>query len=394
MGAVVFDNVWKVFKDGTVAIRALNLEVEDGEFFVFLGPSGSGKTTLLRTVAGLDVPTEGRVFIGGRDVTDKSTKARNVAMVFQNFSLYPHMTVFENIAFGIRSRKLKKPEVEQRVRHAAEMLDLEQFLHKRPHRLSGGQQQRVAMGRAIVRDPDVFLMDEPLSNLDARFRLQLRGEIARVQRQVGVTTLYVTHDQNEAMVLGDRVGVLRDGALQQVATPGKLYRTPDNLFVAGFVGSPPMNLAEATVEDAVDGIFVRFGGHRLRVDGNGAGAGHLLDYAWRQVVVGVRPEDLIDPRDLNAPAAGRMRLIVNRREKIGPDTYLYFTVDAPLLLAEDPRLAAGEQPEGQMWLAEQPNEWMARLNHSHAQVGDAVELAVRPGALYLFDPRTGDVVAH
>ena len=395
MSTVAFDNVWKVFNDGTVALRHLSLEINDGEFFVFLGPSGCGKTTLLRTVAGLDYPTEGRLLIDDIDVTDKPTKARNVAMVFQNFSLYPHMTVFDNMAFGIQSRKLKKPEINRRVRRAAALLDLEAFLNKRPHRLSGGQQQRVAMGRAIVRDPAVFLMDEPLSNLDARFRLQLRIEIARVQRQVGVTTLYVTHDQNEAMVLGDRVGVLRDGALQQVASPAGLYRAPDNLFVAAFIGSPPMNLAEATVEDAPDGLFVRFGGHRIRADGHGGpGAGMLRDYVWRQVVVGVRPEDLSDPRDIGAPADDRMRLIVNRRETVGPDTYLYFTVEAPLLLAEDPRLPAAEQPQRQTWLAEQPNEWMARLNHSAASEGDVVELSVRPGALYLFDPRTGHVVPH
>lgn len=395
MGTVLFEDVWKVFKDGTVALRSLNLEINDGEFFVFLGPSGCGKTTLLRTVAGLDYPTEGRVHISGRDVTDKPTKARNVAMVFQNFSLYPHMTVFDNIAFGIQSRKLKKQEVKERVQRAAEMLDLGDFLEKRPRRLSGGQQQRVAMGRAIVRDPEVFLMDEPLSNLDARFRSQLRGEIARVQRQVGVTTLYVTHDQNEAMALADRVGVLRDGVLQQVATPGRLYRTPENLFVAGFVGSPPMNLAEATIEDADDGLFVRFGGHRIRAeDRRGGNAAGLRAFAWRQVVVGVRPEDLADPHELGVPAQAGMRLTVNRRETVGPDTYLFFTVDAPLLLAEDPRLAAGEQTGGQTWLAEQPNEWMARLNHSAAQAGDTVELAVRPGSLYMFDPRTGDVIAH
>jgi multiple sugar transport system ATP-binding protein len=395
VSSIAFDNVWKVFRDGTVALRSLNLEIRDGEFFVFLGPSGCGKTTILRTLAGLDHPTEGRVLISGRDVTDQPTKARNVAMVFQNFSLYPHMTVFDNMAFGIQSRKLKKAEINKRVRRAAAMLDLGGFLNKRPHRLSGGQQQRVAMGRAIVRDPEVFLMDEPLSNLDARFRLQLRTEIARVQRQVGVTTLYVTHDQNEAMVLGDRVGILRDGALQQVASPRGLYRSPENLFVAAFVGSPPMNLAEATVEDAPDGVFVRFGGHRIRVDGSSAAnSNELRSYAWRQVVVGVRPEDLSDPRDLGAAEEDRMRLRVNRRETVGPDTYLYFTVEAPLLLAEDPRLAAGEQPGQYTWLAEQPNEWMARLNDSSAQEGDFVELAVRPGALYLFDPRTGDVVAH
>jgi multiple sugar transport system ATP-binding protein len=393
VAGIVLENVWKVFKGETVALRALNLEIADGEFFVFLGPSGCGKTTLLRAVAGLEGVTAGRILIGGEDVTDKATKERNVAMIFQNYSLYPHMTVYDNIAFGLESRKVKKAEVARRVERAASMLELSSFLKKRPYALSGGQQQRVAMGRAIVRDPEAFLMDEPLSNLDARFRIQMRVEIARIQRDLGVTTLFVTHDQNEAMVLGDRVGVLREGVLQQVARPNKLYRTPDNLFVAGFVGSPPMNLAEATVEEAIDGLFLRFGGHRLQAQSwTGNHESDLRAHAWRQVVLGIRPEDLTVADSAAAPE-DRLRVVITRRETIGADVFLYFTVDAPLLLSEDPREAAiGDQGQ-RSWPIEHANEWMARVD-SPAGPGDTLELAVRAASLYLFDPRTGDVIAH
>ena len=388
MGTVALEELWKVFRDGTVALRAVDLEIDDGELFVFLGPSGSGKTTLLRTIAGLDKPTSGRILIGGRDVADASPKERNVAMVFQSYSLYPHMSVYDNIAFGIQSRRLGKAEVEERVRRTAELLDVGDLLKRKPRALSGGQQQRVAIGRALVRDPEAFLMDEPLSNLDARTRMHVRAELARIQRAAGVTTIYVTHDQNEAMTLGDRVGVLRDGALEQVAAPARLYRDPRNLFVAGFVGSPPMNLAEATVEEADDGLFLRFGGQRVRVDEDG-GVGRVRAHAWRQVVVGVRPEDLDDAASLGAPPDARMRLAVERRETVGADVFLYFTVDAPLLLAEDPREAAGER-EG--WAVEHRNVWMARTSAGGARPGDVVEVAVRPGRLYLFDPRTGESI--
>jgi multiple sugar transport system ATP-binding protein len=386
MGEIVFENAWKVFRDGTAALKGLDLEVPDGEFFVFLGPSGSGKTTLLRSVAGLEKLTDGRIVIARRDVTDESPKERNVAMVFQNYSLYPHMNVFDNMAFGIQSRRLPKDEINRRVQRAAEILELEPLLKKRPRVLSGGQQQRVAMGRAIVREPEAFLMDEPLSNLDPRTRAQIRGEIARIQRAVGVTTLYVTHDQAEAMTLGDRVGVLRDGELQQVDAPKSLYREPANLFVAGFVGSPPMNLAEATIED--EGIpFLRVGSHSVRILGpTGAPAHALKQHARRQVVAGIRPEDLDEAQRLGAPPDARFRLTVDRLEELGGDVHLYFEMDAPLLLSEDPR--AGEPLSG-AWPLESGNQWMARLRSSAAVEGDVVELGVRPGRLLLFDPRSG-----
>lgn len=389
MSSVVLEGLWKVYRDGTQALRDLNLEIESGEFFVFLGPSGCGKTTLLRTVAGLEDATAGRVLIDGRDVSDESPRDRNVAMVFQNYSLYPHMTVQENIAFGLQRHKLKKAEVEERVKRTASMLGIEDILKKRPRRLSGGQRQRVAMGRAIVREPAVFLMDEPLSNLDARSRLQIRAEMARIQRDIGVTTLYVTHDQQEAMVLGDRVGILREGILQQVASPGSLYGGPESLFVAGFIGSPPMNLAEATVEESDEGLFVRFGGHRLRAPESEG----LRSYAWRQVVVGVRPENLVGASGLGAASEDRITATITRRDEIGTDVYVCFQVDAPLVLSEDPRKTGVEDPgEEGLQLDEQPNEWMARIDDGGVGAGDTVELGFRPGTLHLFDPRTGAVI--
>ena len=394
MGSVVFENVTKMYKNGTVAVRGFNLAIDHGEFFVFPGPSGCGKTTLLRVVAGLEHVTEGRIIIAGWDVTEKSPKDRDVAMVFQNYALYPHITVYENIAFGVQTRRLQKGEVDRRVRRAASILKVEHLLKKKPRVLSGGQQQRVAMGRALIREPEAFLLDEPMSSLDARLRLQMRGEIARLQKELEVTTLYVTHDQTEAMTLGDRVGLMRDGVLQQVAKPADLYSNPDSLFTAGFIGSPPMNLAEATVEETGGELFIRFSGHRIRVHGSaGAYRPGLRPYAWRQVVVGVRPEDLEDAANLGAPSDSCLRLTVQRRETIGPDVYLFFTIDAPLLLAEDPREAAIPEPLEQPWAVERPNVWTARVGSSGAAAGDTVELAVRPGKLHLFDPRTGALIA-
>jgi multiple sugar transport system ATP-binding protein len=386
MGSVAVEDLWRVFRGGTTALRGLDLHVEPGEFFVVLGPSGCGKTTLLRLIAGLDHPTRGRILIDGRDVTEDNPKERNVAMVFQNYSLYPHMTVYDNIAFGLQSHKLPKDEIEVRVQRAAEVLGVDDMLKRKPRQLSGGQQQRVAMGRAIVREPEAFLMDEPLSNVDPRTRIQIRTEIARIQKELGITTIYVTHDQNEAMVLGDRIGVLREGVLQQIAEPRKLHRRPDNLFVAGFVGTPPMNLAEATVEETPEGLFVRFGGHRIR-----AGDGETLRaYAWKQVVVGVRPEDLARAPSSNG---ADLEVTVDHREVTGSEVYVLFKVDAPLLLAEDPRLSV-EPQKGDPIPPERLNTWVARLDEDAPTENEAISLTVRPGALYLFDPRTGDAIPH
>jgi multiple sugar transport system ATP-binding protein len=393
MARLTFEHVSKVFKDGTVAVDDFDLDVDSGEFFVLLGPSGSGKTTVLRMLAGLEETTEGRILVDGEDVTELKPPKRDVAMVFQHLALYPHLNVYDNMAFGVRMHRLEKAEVDRRVREAAAILGLEDVMKKKPRSLSGGQRQRVALGRAIVREPNAFLMDEPLSDLDARLRSQMRNELARIQREVGVTTLYVTHDQLEAMTLGDRVGVLREGAIQQVAQPRILYERPANLFVAGFVGSPPMNLAEATLDVADDGFVVIFGGHRLRVDDLTARRRpRLADYARRQVVIGIRPEHLHQAAREGGDQDARLRVPVARNETVGSEAFLQFVMDAPLLLAEDPREADVEDPDDETWPAERLNVWMARTNDVSTGVGDVVELRMEPGKLHVFDPRTGENV--
>jgi len=265
MAGIVLDDVWKVYPDGTEAVRALDLEIADGEFIVLVGPSGCGKTTALRMIAGLEAISKGTVSIGDKVVNDVPPKERDIAMVFQNYALYPHMSVFDNMAFGLKLQKVPRTQIEQRVHEAARILGLDELLGRKPKALSGGQRQRVAMGRAIVRHPRAFLMDEPLSNLDAKLRVQMRTEIARIQNDLGVTTIYVTHDQVEAMTMGDRVAVLRKGELQQVDTPQTLYEHPVNVFVGGFIGSPAMNLLEATLSAPDGGLVVEFGGFRLPV---------------------------------------------------------------------------------------------------------------------------------
>src|SRR5215467_3650552 len=295
MASVTFDHVTKAYADDTVAVNDLNLLVADGEFLVLVGPSGCGKTTALRMVAGLEDISTGQVRIGGRVVNHVPSRDRDVAMVFQSYALYPHLDVFENMAFGMRMRKMPKKDIDTRVRSAADVLGLTEHLTRRPGALSGGQRQRVAMGRAMVRNPSAFLMDEPLSNLDAKLRVQMRAEIARTTRQMGTTTIYVTHDQTEAMTLGHRVAVMKKGVLQQVAPPQELYQRPANLFVAGFIGSPAMNLLDARLEHADGGPDVVFGGHRLKV-APGLVRDHLAleRYLGRAVVLGIRPENLDD----------------------------------------------------------------------------------------------------
>src|SRR4051794_37846790 len=295
MAGIVLDDVWKVYPDGTEAVRALDLKIADGEFIVLVGPSGCGKTTALRMIAGLEAISRGTVQIGDKVVNDVPPKERDIAMVFQNYALYPHMSVFDNMAFGLKLQKVPKPEIDKRVRDAAGILGLGELLARKPKALSGGQRQRVAMGRAIVRHPRAFLMDEPLSNLDAKLRVQMRSEIARIQNDLGVTTIYVTHDQTEAMTMGDRVAVIRKGELQQVDEPQTLYEHPRNLFVAGFIGSPAMNLLEATLQRDGDGIVVELAGMRLPVGRDVLAARPELErYVGRTVVVGIRPEDMED----------------------------------------------------------------------------------------------------
>jgi multiple sugar transport system ATP-binding protein len=392
---VVFDGVTKVFDDGTVAVSDLNLRVEDGALLVLVGPSGCGKTTSLRMVAGLERISAGEVRIGERVVNEVAPKDRDIAMVFQNYALYPHMTVFENMAFGLRLRKVRKPEVKSRVEDTAKFLELYDLLTRKPGQLSGGQRQRVAMGRAIVRQPKVFLMDEPLSNLDAKLRVQMRSEISRLQRDVAVTTLYVTHDQVEAMTMGDTVAVLRLGVLQQVASPQILYRRPTNLFVAGFIGSPAMNLVEGVLGQRDGDVTVSLGGHTLTVDPA------LVDdrpglraYIDRPVIVGVRPEEMEDASlEPDAPADRRLKTTVDLREDMGSELLIHFSIDAPPLVTDDTKELAVERGE-----VEDPGtldnpvgnaSFVAGFDaDSSAREGDRIEVLVDTRSLHFFDPET------
>ena len=320
MTAVTFSQVGKVYPDGTRAVEDLDLDVSDGEFMVLVGPSGCGKTTALRMLAGLEEITEGLIQIGDRVVNHVPSKDRDIAMVFQSYALYPHLTVYENIAFGLRLRKLPKAEIDRRVRDAARLLGLDELLERKPRALSGGQRQRVAMGRAIVREPAAYLMDEPLSNLDAKLRVQMRAEIARLQDDLGVTTIYVTHDQVEAMTMGDRVAVMRKGKLQQVAPPQELYDRPVNLFVGGFIGSPAMNMVEARLERSDGELLAVVGDQRLGLGQETLAARPgLKEYDGRNVVLGIRPEDLEDVALApDAPADQRLGGEVVLREALGP----------------------------------------------------------------------------
>jgi multiple sugar transport system ATP-binding protein len=400
MSAIFLDDVTKVYDDGTEAVTEVSLEIPDGSLMVLVGPSGCGKTTLLRMVAGLEEITDGEVRIGDSVVNDIRAKDRDIAMVFQNYALYPHMSVFDNMAFGLKLRKVKKSEITRRVHEAAKILGLADMLKKKPRQLSGGQRQRVAMGRAIVREPEAFLMDEPLSNLDAKLRVQMRAEISRIQRDVGITTLYVTHDQTEAMTLGDRVAVLKKGLLQQVDTPQNLYQRPVNLFVAGFIGSPAMNLVEARMEQDSGGMVAVFAEHRLGLDEAAvARRPALRHYLGRPVVVGIRPENLADAAlRPGVPADRRIRAMIDLREDMGHEIFVHFAVKAPLVLTEDTReLAADAGAEALESLEEaasaEQNIFVARFgNDSQVREGDTIDIAVDTAALHFFDPETGQAI--
>jgi multiple sugar transport system ATP-binding protein len=397
LAEVTFDGVGKVYPDGTRAVGDMDLEIKDGEFMVLVGPSGCGKTTALRMVAGLEEITEGVVRIGERVVNHMPPRDRDIAMVFQSYALYPHLTVYENIAFGLKLRKEKKSEIEKRVHEAAGILGLEPFLKRKPRALSGGQRQRVAMGRAIVRRPQAFLMDEPLSNLDAKLRVQTRAEIARLQNDLGTTTIYVTHDQVEAMTMGDRVAVMRKGELQQVATPQDLYDRPVNLFVGGFIGSPAMNMLEATLVRSNGGLAVEAGGQRLSVDQELISAQPALkSYEGKKVVLGIRPEDLEDAAIAkDVPADRRLHGKVELIEALGSEIMAHFTIDAPPALTEDVKelaqdvgdeRAVREAAEG----SKQHTTIVGRFD-SRAEVkeGEIAEVAVDTRGLHFFDPETG-----
>jgi len=335
MAEVMFDKVEKIYDNDVHAVHDLSLEIGDGEFVVLVGPSGCGKTTALRMVAGLEDITDGKVSIGGRVVNDLTPKERDIAMVFQNYALYPHLSVADNIGFGLRLRRTPKDVVEERVSWAANLLGLTPYLHRRPKELSGGQRQRVAMGRAIVRKPQVFLMDEPLSNLDAKLRVQMRAEIARIQHDVGVTTIYVTHDQVEAMTMGDRVAVMRKGELQQMAEPQKLYDSPKNLFVASFIGSPAMNIVEAMVERIGGGLTVKLGDQELPVPAEVARRRPALaGYAGRTLAVGIRPEHLEDA-EIARNGGARLRGHVVLTEALGSEILAHVELNAKPVVTED-----------------------------------------------------------
>ncbi|MGH3081439.1 MAG: ABC transporter ATP-binding protein, partial [Gaiellaceae bacterium] len=387
------EKVGKRFRGGVDAVRDLDLAVEPGEFIVLVGPSGCGKTSALRMVAGLEPISGGTVRIGGRVVNDLPPKNRDIAMIFQNYALYPHMSAFKNIAFGLKMRKVPRPQIESRVGDAAKVLGLEGVLPKRPRTLSGGQRQRVAMGRAIVREPQAFLMDEPLSNLDAKLRVEMRAEIARLQRDLGVTTIYVTHDQIEAITLGDRVAVMRDGLLQQVDTPQVLYNRPVNLFVAEFIGSPAMNLVGADLVAANGGFEARFGEHRLTVDDALLGARpELRGFEGKRLILGIRPEDLEAASPDGAPEGRRLSAVVDIREDMGSEVFVHFGVGAPPLMGEDVKAAIGEEAvEATAAQAKkQGSLFVARLGRgTRAREGEQIELVATPDRLHFFDPETG-----
>ena len=398
MAAVAFDHVRKVYPDGTVAVQDLSLVVADGDLMVFVGPSGCGKTTALRMVAGLEEITAGEVRIGEDVVNGLPPRDRDVAMVFQNYALYPHKSVYDNLAFPLRLRRLSKAVIDERVKRMARVLELEEQLPRRPRQLSGGQRQRVAMGRAIIREPQAFLMDEPLSNLDAKLRTQMRAEISLLHKELGVTTIYVTHDQVEAMTLGQRVAVLRKGELQQVAEPQELYTRPTNLFVAGFIGSPAMNFFEGRLEGLNGATGVAFGdGQRLVVDdAERVLAGGFGGDDGRRVVVGVRPEHLEDATLASAtPPERRLRGLVRLRELLGSEVIVHFEVEAAPVVTEETRDLAEDVDASA--LTELDN---LRATHRTSFVGrfaadaptreDTVaEIAVAGGALRFFDPDTG-----
>jgi multiple sugar transport system ATP-binding protein len=396
MARVALDRVSKIYPDGTRAVNEMSLDVRDGEFMVLVGPSGCGKTTALRMVAGLEDISEGVLTIGDRVVNHVPSRDRDIAMVFQSYALYPHLSVYENIAFGLRLRKMSKDEIDQRVQRAAKTLGLEEYLKRKPRALSGGQRQRVAMGRAIVRQPAAFLMDEPLSNLDAKLRVQTRAEIAKLQSDLGVTTIYVTHDQIEAMTMGDRVAVMRKGELQQVDDPQTLYDSPVNLFVGGFIGSPAMNLLDATIEQSNGDLRAKIGNQEVSLGAETLEhRPGLRAYAGKPVIIGIRPEDLEDAALVQEVPAGRtLQGRLELREALGSEVMAHFAIEAAHAesdemkeLAED--AGGGEAP--QIGVKDNEAVIVGRFGaRSRVAEGEAVTAVVDTRALHFFDQETGN----
>jgi multiple sugar transport system ATP-binding protein len=393
---ILMDKVTKVYGDNTLAVKDLDLNIDHGEFMVFVGPSGCGKTTALRMVAGLEAITEGTIRIGDKVVNDIPPKDRDIAMVFQNYALYPHMSVYDNMAFGLKLAKVDKSEIDRRVKEAARILGLEQFLERKPRALSGGQRQRVAMGRAIVRNPQAFLMDEPLSNLDAKLRVQMRAEIARIQHDLKVTTIYVTHDQVEAMTMGDRIAVLRGGELQQVGTPRELFGKPTNLFVGGFIGSPSMNFLSSRLERGNGNYAVDIGRQRIELDERlFQRRPALREVEGREVIVGIRPQDFEDAALAGeAPQHSRIKVVPELVEVLGTETLVHFDVESPLTVTQDMKeLAAdagGEQVEVlERRAKEGRSEFVAELDpRSEVRQGEPIELVIDTTQLHFFDPKS------
>jgi multiple sugar transport system ATP-binding protein len=396
LAGVTFSDVGKVYPDGTRAVGDMDLEITDSEFMVLVGPSGCGKTTALRMVAGLEKISEGTIQIGDRVVNHVPARDRDIAMVFQSYALYPHLTVYDNIAFGLRLRGMPKDEIDKRVRNAARILALEEFLSRKPRALSGGQRQRVAMGRAIVREPAAFLMDEPLSNLDAKLRVHMRAEIASLQTQLGVTTIYVTHDQVEAMTMGDRVAVMRKGELQQVASPQELYERPLNLFVGGFIGSPAMNMVEAAIERNDGSYVAKLGSQSLTLGEEIVESRPALEkYVSKRVVLGIRPESLEDARlEPDIPEDRHIKGVVVLREPLGSEIVAHFEVDAPPALTEDVRELARDVGQESTVQAGGDDDSKAVMvgrfgPRSRVKNGDVVDVAVDTNAVHLFDIESG-----
>jgi len=370
MAGLELKNIVKKYPNGFVAVQDFNLKVADKEFIIFVGPSGCGKTTTLRMIAGLEEITEGELYIGDKLMNDVAPKDRDIAMVFQNYALYPHMSVYDNMAFGLKLRKTPKAEIEKRVHEAARILDIEHLLDRKPKALSGGQRQRVAMGRAIVREPKVFLMDEPLSNLDAKLRVQMRTEITKLHQKLQTTFIYVTHDQTEAMTLGTRIIVMKDGVAQQVDSPVNLYNKPVNLFVAGFIGSPQMNLVETTVEEKDGNIVLMFGEFPITLPEGKARLVKEGGYVGKTVVMGIRPEDLHDEEVfINNNANTAIKTEVEVTELLGAEVYLYL-------------VCAGQQ-------------MTARVNpRSTAKTGDVIPMALDPNKIHVFDKETEQIITN
>ncbi len=394
MAEIVVEGITKVFPDGTRAVSDLDLAIPDGCLIVLVGPSGCGKTTLLRMVAGLERPTSGTIRIGEEIVNDVPPKSRDIAMVFQNYALYPHMSVYDNMAFALRRRHEPKTVIKQRVTDAAAMLGLTDHLKKKPAALSGGQRQRVAMGRAIVRQPQAFLMDEPLSNLDAKLRVEMRTEILRIQRDLGVTTIFVTHDQTEAMTMGDLVAVMRNGVIQQLDTPTAVFTNPANLFVAGFIGSPPMNLIKATIHKDDTGLTAHAGS--LRIPLTDRSPNRFAGY--REVAVGIRPEDMTAADTTATPGEIVIHTRVDLRETLGREAYLHFTLDAEPVITDAARELGADTDAIALERLEQAasagqSHLTARINAATgAEVGDPITLTVDPAMVAYFDLETGDAI--